>query len=406
MLRGLMAPPPAEIETGPGTGPGTGTDSAGDPGPRPGHAADPAVTAVTGGSPASAPLRPDPRPGSGRGPGTGPRTGAVGAISSAVSALRASGVMELDPMTIHAGGLADRLDEPEEEAAKLRRSIAEQGQQVPVLVRPHPRIAGEWQIVYGRRRTLAARDLGIRVKALVRDLDDRALVIAQGQENSARRDLSFIEKAGFAARMQAAGYDRAAIEQALSADRTLVARMLSLTARLPWALIEAIGSAQGVGRPRWLELAGRFEAARAREGLSAEALAARLAEEIPIALARAGADPRSSDPAGADPAAPASAPVSVAASEASAPAARFEAALRLLRPPRPAAAASSEAPAEIRSHDGRRLGLLRRSSRGASLALSGAPGFETWLAARLPDLHAAWQEEETARPTAPPPPSR
>jgi ParB family transcriptional regulator, chromosome partitioning protein len=46
--------------------------------------------------------------------------------------------------------------------------------------------------------SLALRDLGQPVRALVRDFDDAALVMAQGQENGARRDLSFIEKANFA----------------------------------------------------------------------------------------------------------------------------------------------------------------------------------------------------------------
>lgn len=298
-----------------------------------------------------------------------PRSGAVGAISSAVSALRAGGVMELDPATIHAGGLEDRLEDAPEDDAALRRSIAGHGQQVPVLVRPHPEIAEEWQIVYGRRRVLATRDLGIRVKALVRDLDDAALVMAQGQENSVRRDLSFIEKTSFAERMRAAGYDRAAICEALSIDKTLASRMLSLADRLPRPLIETIGSAHGVGRPRWLAFAELLETAEAAGAITAEDLA----EAIPVAT-------------DGGPGAPLDA--------------RFEAALGLLRQAqgggrRPA---PKPAPEEIRAADGARLALARRSARGTTLSLPPSEGFEDWLLDRLPDLHATWREETGTPP--------
>ncbi len=134
-------------------------------------------------------------------------------------------------------------------------SLRDYGQQVPVLVRPHPETAGRYQIVYGRRRVLALRDLGQPVKALVRDLDDLGLVLAQGQENTARRDLSFIEKANFARQMVEAGYERRIACDALSIDKTLLSRMLSVTDRVPLALIEAIGAAPGIGRDRWLAFA-------------------------------------------------------------------------------------------------------------------------------------------------------
>ncbi|SFJ24399.1 plasmid partitioning protein RepB [Albimonas pacifica] len=312
---------------------------------------------------------------------TRPRSsGAVGAISSAVSALRASGVLELDPATIHAGGLEDRLEDAPEDDAALRRSIAAHGQQVPILVRPHPGIAGEWQIVYGRRRLMAIRELGIRVRALVRDLDDAALVIAQGQENSARRDLTFIEKTSFADHMRAAGYDREAICQALSIDKTVASRMLSLADRLPRALIETIGAAHGVGRPRWLELADRLEQARDQGLMDVEQLAA----ELSVVLGSA-PDPA---PAEAEDGRPLPAPPT-----------RFEAAMRLVesalaggRPPAP----KRPAPVEIRSHEGRPLARARRSGRGLTLALAPAEGFEDWLVERLPALHAAWREQAEA----------
>lgn len=48
---------------------------------------------------------------------------------------------------------------------------------------------GFYQAAYGHRRLCAARELGIPVKAIVRVLDDHALVMAQGKENAERRNL-------------------------------------------------------------------------------------------------------------------------------------------------------------------------------------------------------------------------
>lgn len=186
--------------------------------------------------------------------------GAIGAVSRSIADLKARAVIEIEPDLIEAAGLQDRLESDAVEDSALARSIGEYGQQVPVLVRPHPTLEGRYQIVYGRRRVLAMRALGQPVKALVRDLDDRALVLAQGQENTARRDLSFIEKVNFARQLQDAGYDRKVICDALSVDKTLASRMLSVAGRLPAALIAAIGAAPSVGRDRWLALADLVEA--------------------------------------------------------------------------------------------------------------------------------------------------
>ena len=188
-----------------------------------------------------------------------PLKGAIGAVSQSIEALKARALLDIDPFLIDAGGLADRLETDDAEDAGLLASIRDYGQQVPVLVRPHPTDPARYQIVYGRRRVLALRDLGQPVKALLRDLDDSALVMAQGQENNARRGLSFIEKANFAAQMRDAGYERRAMCDALAIDKTVVSRMLQIVDRVGPDLITAIGAAPAVGRDRWSALANLLE---------------------------------------------------------------------------------------------------------------------------------------------------
>jgi ParB family transcriptional regulator, chromosome partitioning protein len=46
---------------------------------------------------------------------------------------------------------------------------------------------------------------------------------------------------------------------ALAVDKTTVSRMISVTTRIPPSVIDAIGPAPGIGRDRWMDLAGWLE---------------------------------------------------------------------------------------------------------------------------------------------------
>lgn len=299
-----------------------------------------------------------------------PTRGAIGAVSRSFADLKARAVVELDPHLIEAGGLADRLETDEGDDSALRASIGQYGQQVPVLVRPHPDKEGRYQIVYGRRRVLAMRDLGQPVKALIRDLDDRELVLAQGQENTARRDLSFIEKVNFARQLEENGYDRKVICDALSIDKTLASRMLSVAERVPGNIIAMIGAAPSVGRDRWLKLAELIE------------LTGTEPDELEAMINLNAASPRSDD--------------------------RFRAAWgylsalhkrRRTAPPRPEAQS-------LRAPDGLPLAQVKfdRNFCTLKLRLANTEGFEDWLLAQLPTLFSDWQANRPAPDTDPPQP--
>lgn len=168
-------------------------------------------------------------------------------------------IVELETASIDASFIADRMAQDDEDYRALRDSIDQGGQGSPILVRPHPASAGRFQVAFGHRRLRAAAELGRPVRAVVRNLSDRELVLAQGQENSARANLSFIERARFAHKLEQGGYDRETIMQALSADKTTVSRLITVVQRVPAAVIDAIGPAPGTGRDRWTELAALFQ---------------------------------------------------------------------------------------------------------------------------------------------------
>ena len=104
----------------------------------------------------------------------------------------------------------------------------EAGQQVPILVRPHPDKPGRYQSGLGHRRLRAADALRRQVRAMVRRLTDAELVVAQGKENGERRDLSFIERASFAAHLEERGFERSTIMTALGVDKADLSRLIAL----------------------------------------------------------------------------------------------------------------------------------------------------------------------------------
>ena len=168
-----------------------------------------------------------------------------------------SQIVEIDPDKIHPSKIKDRLDSAYDEAeiAEITASMRERGQIVPGLVRIIDGKSDEFEIVYGRRRLLAAKRLGIAFKAAIRDLSDEEAIIFQGEENTARNDLSFIEKCLFAKAQEEAGFKRETICASLSTGKSHISEMIKLGKAITPALLDALGKAEMIGRGRWLLLA-------------------------------------------------------------------------------------------------------------------------------------------------------
>ncbi|KQU81795.1 plasmid partitioning protein RepB [Mesorhizobium sp. Root102] len=174
-------------------------------------------------------------------------------------------VVELDPELIDGSFVRDRLDGEVSATDDIVRSIEENGQEVPILVRQHPDLEGRYQVAYGHRRLRAVRLLRRKVRAVVRPLSDNELVVAQGIENTARKDLSYIERAVFALSLETHGFGRDLIMQALSTDKTELSKLLSVARGIPGSLVKAIGAAPSMGRRRWMDIAEKITDSKALE---------------------------------------------------------------------------------------------------------------------------------------------
>lgn len=195
------------------------------------------------------------------------RSGAVRAMGATLDDLKArarsadsvengSVVAEIETAQIDGSFVADRVsDATDPGMAGLIESMRASGQQVPILVRPHAEVPGRFQIAYGHRRVRAATELGIKIRAVIRPLTDNELVVAQGKENLDRRDLSFIERAFFALRLEMQAFPREIICAAMATDPPNVSRFITVARSVPEDIVAAIGPAPKAGRPRWMDLA-------------------------------------------------------------------------------------------------------------------------------------------------------
>ncbi|MGY5808826.1 plasmid partitioning protein RepB [Rhizobium sp. LEGMi198b] len=194
-------------------------------------------------------------------------------------------IIELDVDVVLPSQIRDRFDGAYEadRLQDLVQSMREHGQTTPGLVRPIDGEGGKFQIVFGRRRLAAAKLLGIKFRAIVRDLSDEQAIVIQGEENANRDDLSFIEKCVFALSQEEAGFKREVICASLATGKSHVSEMLQVARSFPKAVLAGIGAAPETGRRRWVQLAERW---------SANADAAGIAERV---LAEPDVQPLSSD---------------------------------------------------------------------------------------------------------------
>ncbi|MEE7441092.1 plasmid partitioning protein RepB [Methylobacterium oryzae] len=265
-------------------------------------------------------------------------------------------VIELDPELCDPSVIADRVPDTTDAAFDaFVEQIREEGQRSPALVRPKPGSPGRYEIAYGRRRRRAAQVLGRPLRAIVRTLSDTELLIAQGSENLARADLSYIERAHFAGNMVQAGVARDVIAKAMGTQATHLSSLLAVAEAIPPEVLSTIGPAPAVGRPRWLTLADRIKVATP--------------EMIDTALASRDLAGKPSDERFA---------VILAALAASPP-----------RKARPRAET-------LKDSKGLRFARVERSTSGVRVTTDEkiAPGFGDYLADQLPEILAAYRQSK------------
>lgn len=154
----------------------------------------------------------------------------------------------------------------ERELDELAESIRLRGVIQPVLLRPHPERADAYQLVAGERRWRAAQRAGVHeIPALVRSLDDRAVLELAIIENVQRADLNPVEEAtAYRELVERFGYTQEELARVVGKSRSHVANMMRLLG-LPGPVLEMLKAGQlSAGHARAL-LAASDPLALARE---------------------------------------------------------------------------------------------------------------------------------------------
>lgn len=125
-----------------------------------------------------------------------------------------------------------RREFAEEELAELAASIRENGLLQPVVVRAAGGDGGasRWELVAGERRWRAVQRLGwAEIPVLVRDLDDRAMLVVALVENLQRAGLSPLEEAiGYQRLIEEFQLSQQQVADAVGRDRSTIANALRL----------------------------------------------------------------------------------------------------------------------------------------------------------------------------------
>ena len=133
---------------------------------------------------------------------------------------------------VHPNPFQPRREFDEDQLSELASSIKENGLLQPIVVRPagNRRGADRWELVAGERRWRAVTRLGWQdVPALVRDVDDRTLLVLALVENLQRSELGAMEEAqGYQQLMDEFGLTQKEVAEAVGRDRSTVANTLRL----------------------------------------------------------------------------------------------------------------------------------------------------------------------------------
>jgi ParB family chromosome partitioning protein len=133
---------------------------------------------------------------------------------------------------VHPNPFQPRREFREEELQELAESIAENGLLQPIVVRPagNRRGADRWELVAGERRWRAITRLGWKdVPAIIREVDDRTLLVLALVENLQRAGLNPLEEArGYQQLQEEFGLSQQEVASAVGKNRSTVANSLRL----------------------------------------------------------------------------------------------------------------------------------------------------------------------------------
>ncbi len=135
------------------------------------------------------------------------------------------------PLTsIHSGKFQPRNRFTEEYLHELADSIEKNGIMQPIIVRPSPEKAGQFEIIAGERRWRASKLAKLsEIPVIIRDIDDQLALELALVENIQRQDLTPLEEgAGYQRLMDEFNYTQEELARTVGKSRSHIANLLRL----------------------------------------------------------------------------------------------------------------------------------------------------------------------------------
>ncbi len=146
-------------------------------------------------------------------------------------------LLQVSPEQIIPNPQQPRKHFDEKSLNELAQSIRAQGVLQPLVVRKHPELPNQYELVAGERRWRALKQIDVvQVPVVLRNVSDSEILEVSLLENIQRENLTVIEEAqSYHDLLQIHGYTQEELAKKLGRDRSTIANMLRLL-QLPSAL--------------------------------------------------------------------------------------------------------------------------------------------------------------------------
>ena len=146
-------------------------------------------------------------------------------------------LLQVSPEQIVPNPQQPRKHFDEKSLNELAQSIRAQGVLQPLIVRKHPELPNQYELVAGERRWRALKQIDVaQVPVVLRNVSDNEILEVSLLENIQRENLTVIEEAqSYHDLLQIHGYTQEELAKKLGRDRSTIANMLRLL-QLPSAL--------------------------------------------------------------------------------------------------------------------------------------------------------------------------
>lgn len=165
-----------------------------------------------------------------------------------------SSVVDIDIKNILRWKYKDRPENELGDIKELSETFKSVGQQQPCILRNSKEFPGKYDLIVGERRWRAAEFAGVKLKAIIRDIDDKTAALIQAVENERRSDISeFAKGISYSDKIEKGLITQRDLTEILGISKQQVTRLLSYK-KIPKPLFNAINDFRKVSSRTAYEL--------------------------------------------------------------------------------------------------------------------------------------------------------